>query len=105
MTIGPVKAALRVQFPSLFSLIRSIYRFPRDYWKPKPGCIQKEIEQFCRTTTRPITFVQIGANDGEDEFAPLRREFQWSGIMVEPQRRVFEQLVAKNQEGNIRFER
>lgn len=43
-----------------------------------------------------IFFVQIGANDGKthDPLYKFVNEFEWEGILVEPQPEVFEQLTA-----------
>jgi FkbM family methyltransferase len=42
-----------------------------------------------------VFFVQVGANDGRlgDPLYHLVKRYHWSGILVEPQRSVFEQLV------------
>ena len=43
-------------------------------------------------------FIQVGANDGKsgDPLFPLIREFGWRGVLIEPQRRVYETLLARH---------
>src|SRR5580698_10060540 len=42
-----------------------------------------------------IFFLQIGAHDGltKDPIAPLVRQHHWRGLLVEPQKQVFAQLI------------
>lgn len=51
--------------------------------------------------TRNMFFIQVGANDGRrgDPLYHLVKEYRWSGILIEPQRSVFEQL-RKNYAGH-----
>lgn len=90
--------------PLLYRILRWLYRLPGNYWKPDEGDLCRLLERFCQRLNRPITFVQVGANDGNDEFALLRRRYHWTGVMVEPQRRVYEQLAKSNCEPGIIFE-
>jgi FkbM family methyltransferase len=99
-----LKEIIRAKFPSMFRLMRWLYRLPKNYWKPPEGDAGCILERFCRNLSRPLTFVQVGANDGNDEFASLRRRYHWSGVMVEPQKRVYDQLVQSNSEPGIAFE-
>ncbi len=56
---------------------------------------------------RPLTFVQIGSNDGviHDPIHRIVRTYSWSGVLVEPLPDLFAKLVA-NYEGvpNLAFE-
>jgi FkbM family methyltransferase len=99
-----LKDVVRKDAPTLFKLLRCVYRFPGNYWRPVPCSIVDQLRCYCGDH-KPITFVQIGANDGNDDFADLRREFKWNGIMVEPQEDVFCRLVAANQFPGVTFER
>jgi FkbM family methyltransferase len=52
-------------------------------------------------------FIQIGAHDGVsfDPICRYARQYNWRGILVEPQPKVFERLVkARHQEKNLFFE-
>lgn len=53
----------------------------------------------------PITFVQIGAHDGEssDCVRPYVERYNWRGVLVEPQPRLFERLVSNYRECEIRL--
>ena len=62
------------------------------------------LEQFCARSQRPLIFIQVGANNGNDEFKELRTRYGWTGIMVEPQRDVFADLVRRNSDNGIEFE-
>ena len=98
------KAFVRNRFPGVYANLRRVYRLPYDYWKPRPGNIGSILEEFCIRTARPLSFVQIGANNGNDEFTLLRQRYGWKGIMVEPQKKVFVELVSLNQGNGIIFE-
>lgn len=98
------RTLLREKLPWLFGLLRWLYRFPGHYWQPPVGDICGILEYFCGAANRQITFVQVGANDGNDEFASMRRQYHWAGVMVEPQKKVFDQLVHSNSEPGIAFE-
>ncbi len=53
-------------------------------------------------TVEDFTFVQIGANDGRngDPLYSFVTEYGWRGILVEPQKAVFEQRLLANYSGN-----
>jgi FkbM family methyltransferase len=84
--------------------MRWLYRFPNGRWKPPEQDVCQLLERLCREVDRPLTFVQVGANDGNDEFASMRRRYHWQGVMVEPQRKVFDELVQSNSRPGIAFE-
>ena len=64
------------------------------------------VAEIARRSGRPLTFVQIGSNDGKanDPLREIVRSCGWSGILVEPMPELFKQLVA-NYEGTrgLRF--
>src|ERR1051326_6182232 len=85
-TLNSIKSLVRDRFPRVFAVLRRIYRFPSDYWKPLSGSARAILECFCaENAASPIRFVQIGAHNGTDEFGELRRRYGWVGVMVEPQ--------------------
>lgn len=113
----PVRALLKHHCPRTFAwfkrayrsrtfgLLKQTYRFPLDFWKPKSGSILNILEAFCSKNAHAcIRFIQIGANNGNDEFAPIRRKYHWAGVMIEPQKDVFDELVRSNQDPQIAFE-
>jgi FkbM family methyltransferase len=104
MRFETLKNSFRKRFPQAFAVVRRVYRFPQDHWKPASGCIYQSVEEFCQRNDGNITFVQVGANNGDDEFAAIRRRFGWHGVMIEPQRRVFDELCRKHQSDTIRCE-
>ena len=57
------------------------------------------VAEIARRSERPLTFVQIGSNDGKanDPLYEIVRSGQWSGILVEPVPELFKQLVANYQ--------
>ena len=60
-----------------------------------------------RRARRPLTFVQIGANDGVmyDPLHAVVRAAGWSGVLVEPVPALYEQLVSNYAEvPNLEFE-
>ena len=54
------------------------------------------IHELARRSDRPLTFVQIGSNDGvlNDPLHDTIRARHWSGLLVEPIPRLFEELTA-----------
>jgi FkbM family methyltransferase len=74
------------------SLIFTIfYRF---LYKPVKGSLDDFTSQFSRLNSR-VTVVQIGANDGinNDPIHKFIKRDQWQGVLLEPQRFVFEKYL------------
>ena len=100
-----IRGYLQSRFPHVHRVLRWLYRFPADYWKPKPGNILRLLDEFCSAEAPSlISFIQIGANNGDDEFTNLRKRYGWRGVMVEPQREVFAELVRLNSGDGLKFE-
>lgn len=78
--------------PHLRPSLTSVKRFLRYYAEDKK---RKGEEVFC---------FQIGANDGksQDPVYPYFSNFHWKGLLVEPQRDVFENQLTKTYAGNQR---
>lgn len=104
-TSASVKTFIKNRYPRTHKVLRKLYRLPSDYWKPKSGNIVALLEQLCARNLRPLFFIQIGANNGNDEFKDLRQSYGWKGIMVEPQQDVFAELIRSNPESGLTFER
>lgn len=66
-----------------------------NYWMPVQSNKMDILQSYSESKPQ-IYFIQIGSNDGNDEVTPLRRKFGWKGIMIEPLRDVFEQMVLFN---------
>jgi len=81
--------AMRVPF--LRTHIRAIHSAFFMRWKPTPASVQEKIANYCSRNDN-IYFVQIGANNGIDQFTDLREKFNWSGLLLEPQKQVFTEL-------------
>src|SRR6266436_768500 len=93
------------RFPRIHRVLRALYYFLFNYWKPKTGNIIGLLDEFCSADARSlISFVQIGANNGDDEFTNLRKRHGWLGVMVEPQQEVFAELVRLNSCDGLYFE-
>ena len=98
------RTLLQLKLPLLYRTLRWLYRYPRHHWNPPEGDVCGILDHFCRAIERRLRFVQVGANDGNDEFTSIRWRYHWHGVMVEPQRKVFNQLVQSNSEPGIAFE-
>jgi len=84
----------------LFNLSASENRvylfFYRHFYKPKPGSLSEFLHNFSRKK-HPVTFLQIGANDGfvYDPLHKFIKRDNWRGIMLEPQPDVFREFLVK----------
>lgn len=67
------------------------------FWQPKPNSIPHIIEKFAQENAAThFSFLQIGANNGyqnDPMFKLLQRNPHWKGILVEPQKEVFQQQL------------
>ena len=72
---------------------RTFYRF---FYKPKKGSISYFTSIFSKQT-KNLFFVQIGANDGfnNDPIHRYIKRDQWSGILLEPLRDVYENYLCR----------
>ncbi|MDZ7633704.1 MAG: FkbM family methyltransferase [Bacteroidales bacterium] len=84
----------------LFSLSASENPFYLGYcryiYKPRPGTIEAFLDQYSRNH-RPVTFLQVGANDGfiNDPLHIFIKRDNWSGVLLEPQPGVFNEFMAR----------
>ena len=70
--------------------------FYRNFYQPKKGSIAAFLHYF--SSNHPDTFVvQVGANDGfnHDPIHKFIKMHGWSGILIEPQRFVFQEYLQK----------
>lgn len=60
-------------------------------YKPKPGSLEAFLDGLSRTRGAGFFVVQVGANDGitHDPVHKFIKRDRWSGILMEPQERVF----------------
>jgi FkbM family methyltransferase len=91
-----VKGYKRFLF-SLSSRENPIYlSYYKLFYKPKPGSVADYLNQFSKKNY-PITFLQIGANDGfiYDPLHKFIKRDNWKGIMLEPQPHVYNKFLVK----------
>src|SRR5690606_41620417 len=71
-------------------------------YKPNPGSIAEIIDERAKEIPN-FQFLQIGGNDGfvNDPIFKFVKRFSWKGIIVEPQKEVFENRLSKT----YRFEK
>ena len=96
--MGSVKRQFKSKYKSLIRYLNHrnsplIKYYYRNHWTPKKGSIAERIDKYSKSHPN-LNFIQIGANDGM-EFDPILkfiRRDNWKGILIEPQKHVFEKL-------------
>ncbi len=84
----------------VFSLVASdngIFTiFHKYFYTPKEGSLSFFLDSFSKANLG-LTIVQVGANDGynRDPFVKFIKRDKWQGILIEPQRYVFETFLKK----------
>ncbi len=70
--------------------------FYRATYKPRKGTVAEILDKFSREHS-PVTFIQVGANDGfyHDPLHKFIRMYGWRGVMLEPQPAVFKNYLSK----------
>ena len=70
--------------------------FNKYFYTPKEGSLSFFLDNFSRANIG-LTVVQVGANDGynSDPFVKFIKRDKWHGILIEPQRYVFETFLKK----------
>jgi FkbM family methyltransferase len=70
--------------------------FYKATYKPRKGTVAAILDKFSRAYS-PVTFIQVGANDGfyHDPLHKFIRMYGWRGVMLEPQPAVFKNFLAK----------
>lgn len=70
--------------------------FYRATYKPKKGTVAEILDLFSRRHS-PVTFIQVGANDGfyHDPLHKFIRMYGWKGVMLEPQPSVYKNYLSK----------
>lgn len=66
-------------------------------FKPKPGSLSDLLDRFSRSIGNGFTVIQVGANDGitHDPIHKFIKRDRWTGVLLEPQKDVFEQKLSK----------
>ena len=69
--------------------------FYRNFYKPAAGTISEFTSLYSKTREK-VTVVQVGANDGihNDPIHRFIRRDNWQGVLLEPQRYVFEKYLS-----------
>lgn len=64
---------------------------------PKEGSLGYFLDLYSKHKNRKVTVLQVGANDGinHDPIHKFIKRDRWGGILLEPQREVFEQFLTK----------
>jgi FkbM family methyltransferase len=70
--------------------------FYRATYRPKAGTVAEILDKFSKLHA-PVTFIQVGANDGfyHDPLHKFIRMYGWKGVLLEPQPTVFENYLSK----------
>lgn len=78
-------------YKKLYAFLRKFYHYLK-FRLPERTSIIGMLRNFSENNNQ-IKFVQIGAYNGIDEFTELRRRYKWQGLLVEPQKIIFKDLV------------
>lgn len=72
-----------------------IYIFYQYLYRPKPNSLSDFLNCYSKSSSHPITVVQIGANDGitHDPIHKFIKRDKWKGVLLEPQKNVFNTLA------------
>lgn len=96
-----VKNAIKNKARKVIYNNKLFFRIYIDYlYKPKNE-LDRYLDKLSKTHRGNFFFVQIGANDGmiNDPFYKFIKRNKWQGLLIEPQKRVFEEL--KNNYSNF----
>lgn len=68
----------------------------RHIYKPRPGTIEVFLDEYSRGKS-PVTFLQIGANDGfiNDPLHIFIKRDNWRGVLLEPLPDVFDEYLSR----------
>lgn len=71
-----------------------LYLYLNYFWKPKKNSLEEFLAQYSQGKEH-FKVLQIGANDGlvNDPICKLIRKEQWEGVLVEPQKLVFDKYL------------
>jgi len=74
-----------------------IYRTPPTLSRNPQKRLELSIEliaEYLSTRKKTVVFIQVGANDGvlAETFLPVAAKLSWKGILLEPQKDIYEQL-------------
>jgi len=83
-----------------YNTAKRVYNF----WLPEEIDITHFIDNFS-SSSDDIFYVQIGANDATqgDNLSEIRDRDQWQGILIEPQKKVFENNLVPKFSNSDRF--
>jgi len=72
-------------------------RYYRNFYKPKPNTISFELDKYSKKLKDEFYVIQIGANDGIDNdlIHKFIKRDNWRGVLLEPQKYVFEKYLSK----------
>lgn len=97
-----MKKAIRALLASLrFNLSRFgsplFVAYYRHLYRPEPGTLAALISAHSRRVGDGFTVIQVGANDGisHDPIHKFIKRDNWGGVLLEPQKQVFEDRLSK----------
>lgn len=97
-----MKKAIRSVLASLrFNLSRFgdplFVAYYRHLYRPEPGTLAALISAYSRRVGGGFTVIQVGANDGlsHDPVHKFIKRDDWGGVLLEPQKQVFENRLSK----------
>ena len=66
-------------------------------YRPKPNTISEFLDKYSKSKNGNVFVIQVGANDGinNDPVHKYIKRDKWSGILIEPQKYVFEKYLKK----------
>lgn len=69
----------------------------KHWYKPKEGSLAEFLSAYSLSKKGDFTVIQVGANDGitNDPIHKFIKRDRWKGVLLEPQRVVFEQFLKK----------
>lgn len=69
----------------------------RHLFRPEPGTLAALISAYSKRVGDGFTVIQVGANDGisHDPIHKFIRRDNWDGVLLEPQKQVFERRLSK----------
>ncbi len=75
----------------------------QNIWRPKPNTLSDFLDAFSKKQ-EDVFFIQVGSNDGiqHDPLSKFIKRNHWQGIMIEPQKKAFQQLAYAYQNEKVK---
>lgn len=98
--IKKVLYQLRFSLSSKNSLLfKSFYQY---WYKPREGSLSQFLNEYSLSKKKHFCVIQVGANDGitHDPIHKFIKRDEWKGVLVEPQKEVYEKYLEKIYKNN-----